>query len=165
MDKIIYTLIIAAIGGYVGIKLKIPAGAMIGAMVFVAIYNIKTSQGYIPRDFKLVAQVVVGAMLGLNFNMESILALKKLILPSIVLVVGLTVFSLLLGILIHKITGLDLVTALFSSSPGGLTDMSLLSEAYGAQTHIVALMHLIRLTTVITIFPILIKFLKEHFMF
>lgn len=165
MDKIIYTLIIAAIGGYVGIKLKIPAGAMIGAMVFVAIYNIKTSQGHIPRDFKLVAQVVVGAMLGLNFNMESILALKKLVLPSIVLVVGLTVFSLLLGILIHKITGLDLVTALFSSSPGGLTDMSLLSEAYGAQTHIVALMHLIRLTTVITIFPILIKFLKEHFMF
>lgn len=165
MEKIIYTLIVAAIGGYVGIKLKIPAGAMIGAMVFVAIYNIKTSQGYIPRDFKLVAQVVVGAMLGLNFNMESILALKKLVLPSIVLVVGLTVFSLLLGILIHKITGLDLVTALFSSSPGGLTDMSLLSEAYGAQTHIVALMHLIRLTTVITIFPILIKFLKEHFMF
>ncbi|MPM28603.1 hypothetical protein SDC9_75129 [bioreactor metagenome] len=165
MDKIIYTLIIAAIGGYVGIKLKIPAGAMIGAMVFVAIYNIKTSQGYIPRDFKLVAQVVVGAMLGLNFNMESILALKKLILPSIVLVVGLTVFSLLLGILIHKITGLDLVTALFSSSPGGLTDMSLLSEAYGAQTHVVALMHLIRLTTVITVFPILIKFLKEHLMF
>jgi len=165
MEKIIYTLIVAAIGGYVGIKLKIPAGAMIGAMVFVAIYNIKTSQGYIPRDFKLVAQVVVGAMLGLNFNMESILALKKLILPSIVLVVGLTVFSLLLGILIHKITGLDLVTALFSSSPGGLTDMSLLSEAYGAQTHVVALMHLIRLTTVITIFPILIKFLKEHLMF
>ncbi|EQB88135.1 membrane AbrB-like protein [Clostridium punense] len=165
MEKIIYTLIVAAIGGYVGIKLKIPAGAMIGAMVFVAIYNIKTSQGYIPRDFKLVAQVVVGAMLGLNFNMESILALKKLILPSIVLVVGLTVFSLLLGILIHKITGLDLVTALFSSSPGGLTDMSLLSEAYGAQTHVVALMHLIRLTTVITVFPILIKFLKEHLMF
>jgi len=165
MEKIIYTLVIAAVGGYIGIKLKIPAGALIGAMVFVAAYNIKTSQGYIPRDFKLVAQIVVGGMLGLNFNMEAISALKKLILPSIVLVIGLTIFSLLLGILIHKITGLDLVTALFSSSPGGLTDMSLLSEAYGAQTHIVALMHLIRLTTVITIFPIIIKFLKEHFLF
>lgn len=165
MEKIIYTLIIAGIGGYVGIKLKVPAGALIGAMIFVAIYNIKTSQGYIPKDFKLIAQIVVGAMLGLNFNMQSILALKKLILPSIVLVLGLTIFSLLLGILIHKITGLDLVTALFSSSPGGLTDMSLLAEAYGAQTHVVALMHLIRLTTVITIFPIIIKFLKEHFLF
>jgi uncharacterized protein len=164
MEKIIYTLIIAGIGGYIGVKLKVPAGALIGAMIFVAIYNIKTSQGYIPKDFKLIAQIVVGAMLGLNFNMEAILSLRKLILPSIVLVLGLTIFSLLLGLLIYKITGLDLVTALFSSSPGGLTDMSLLSEAYGAQTHIVALMHLIRLTTVITIFPIIIKFLKEHFL-
>lgn len=165
MEKIVYTLIIGAIGGYLGIKLKIPAGALVGSMFLVAIYNIFTGHGHVPKNFKLIAQIVVGAMLGLNFTMDAILELKNLILPAIVLVLGLTIFSILLGILIYKFTGLDLTTALFSSSPGGLTDMTLISEEYGAKTHIVAILHLIRLTTVIAVFPIIINFLKENFSF
>ncbi len=172
MDKIIYTLIIGAIGGYLGIKLKIPAGAMIGSMIAVAIYNVFSKNGYVPSNFKLVAQIVIGAIIGLNFTMDSILELKNLIIPSIILVIGLTFFSLLLGLIIFKLTGsslfkmdgLDLPTALFSAAPGGLTDMVIMSESFGAQTHIVALLHLIRLTTVLTVLPLAIKFLTEKFL-
>ena len=35
MQRIIFTLIVGIIGGYIGIKLKIPAGAMIGSMMVV----------------------------------------------------------------------------------------------------------------------------------
>ena len=162
MDKILYTILIAGAGGYVGIKLKIPAGALIGAMVFVAVYNIYTGQGKIPTNFKIVAQIVVGGMIGLNFTMDTIHGLKKLIIPALILVIGLTLFSICLGFVISRLTGLDLVTALFSSSPGGLTDMVLISEAYGAEIHKVALLHLIRLITVITVLPLVIKFFS-HF--
>ncbi|SHJ53284.1 AbrB family transcriptional regulator [Paramaledivibacter caminithermalis] len=161
MDRIIYTLLIAGAGGYIGIKLRIPAGALIGSMAFVAIYNIYTEQGNIPTNFKLVAQIVVGGMIGLNFTMETISGLKKLIVPALILVVGLTLFSICLGFIIHRLTGLDLVTSLFSCSPGGLTDMTLISEAYGAQTHKVALLHLIRLITVITVLPMAIKLFSQ----
>lgn len=161
MDKIIYTLLIAGAGGYIGIKLKIPAGALIGAMVFVAIYNIYTGQGEIPKNFKLAAQILVGGMIGLNFTMETIKGLKELIIPALMLVIGLTLFSISLGFVISKLTGLDLVTALFSCSPGGLTDMTLISEAYGAQTYKVALLHLIRLITVITVLPLVIKLFSQ----
>ena len=161
MDKVLYTILIAGAGGYIGIKLKIPAGALVGAMIFVAIYNIYTGQGDIPKNFKLVAQVVVGGMIGLNFTMDTVHGLKKLIVPALILVVGLTLFSIFLGFIISKITGLDLVTALFSSSPGGLTDMVLISEAYGAEIHKVALLHLIRLITVITVLPLAINFFSK----
>lgn len=161
MDKILYTLLIAGVGGYVGIKLKIPAGALIGAMAFVAIYNIYTGQGNIPKNFKLVAQIVVGGMIGLNFTMDSIQGLKKLIVPALILVIGLTLFSICLGFLISRLTGLDLITSLFSCSPGGLTDMTIISEAYGAEIHKVALLHLIRLITVITVLPLVIKLFSQ----
>jgi len=161
MDKILYTLLIAGAGGYVGIKLKIPAGALIGAMVFVAIYNIYTGQGNIPKNFKLAAQIVVGGMIGLNFTIDAISGLKKLIVPALILVIGLTLFSICLGFIISRLTGLDLVTALFSSSPGGLTDMTLISEAYGAEVHKVVLLHLIRLITVITVLPLVIRLLSQ----
>lgn len=157
LDKIFYTLLIAALGGFIGIKAKIPAGALVGAMISVAIYNIYTGRGEIPYNFKLLSQIVVGGMIGLNFTMDSIQQIKKIIIPSIILVIGLTLFSLILGLLIHKITGVDLITALFSSAPGGITDMTLISEAYGADITKVALLHLMRLVTVITIMPLAIK--------
>lgn len=149
---------VAAIGGIIGIKLKIPAGALIGAMISVAIYNIASSKAAIPSSFKMGAQILVGGMIGLNFTLEAVTGLKKLILPSIVLVIGLTALCLTLGLIISKVTGIDLVTALFSSSPGGLADMVLISDAYGADTTTVALMHLIRLITVVTLMPIAIRF-------
>lgn len=155
------TLVVGLIGGYIGVKLNIPAGAMIGSMISVGIYNIFTSSGYIPPNFKLLAQVIIGCAVGLNFTMDSILGLKKIIIPSIILVIGLTTLSILLGYIIHKFTGLDLQTALFSSAPGGLADMTIMSEAFGAQTHIVALLHLIRLTTVLTVLPVVIKILTS----
>lgn len=164
MEKVIYTLVVGTIGGYFGIKFKIPAGAMIGAMTFVAIYNIFTSAGQVPDNFKIVAQIVIGSMIGLNFTMDSVSGLKNLIIPSIVLVLGLTALSIILGFIIHKVTGLDLPTALFSSAPGGITDMVIMSESFGAKTHIVALLHLIRLTTVLTILPIVIKFFTSKLM-
>lgn len=157
MEKIFYTLLIAFIGGIIGIKVKIPAGALVGAMISVAIYNIYTGKGEIPYNFKLLSQIVVGGMIGLNFTIDSVQQIKKIILPSVILVVGLTVFSLLLGFIIHKISGIDLITALFSSAPGGITDMTLISEAYGADITKVALLHLMRLVTVITIMPLAIK--------
>ncbi|TCO77494.1 AbrB family transcriptional regulator [Marinisporobacter balticus] len=157
MDKIFYTLGVASIGGFIGIKFKIPAGAFIGAMIAVAIYNICTELGTLPSNFKLAAQIVVGGMIGLNFTMDTVHALKDLIVPACILIVGLTFFSIGLGFIISKLTGLDLVTALFSCSPGGLTDMALISEAYGAQTPKVVLLHLMRLITVIMVLPIVIK--------
>lgn len=44
MQRIIFTLIVGIIGGYIGIKLKIPAGAMIGSMIFVGGYNVLAGQ-------------------------------------------------------------------------------------------------------------------------
>ena len=159
MQNLIYTLLIGSIGATIFTKLKVPAGAMIGSMVFVAIFNILTSKGYMPSDLKIVGQVIVGSIVGLNFNKEAILGLKKLVKPASLLVVGLTSTSLILGFSIYKITGLDLITALFSCAPGGLTDMTIMSESFGAKIHIVAILHLIRLITVLTIFPIVIKFI------
>lgn len=162
MDKVFYTLLVAGLGGIIGIKLKIPAGALIGAMIFVAIYNITTGRGEIPFNMKILAQIVVGGMIGLNFKMETVYELKNLIAPALMLVLGLTVFSICLGFIISKLTGLDLITALFSCSPGGLTDMTLIAEEYGAETPKVALLHLMRLITVITVLPIVINIVAKY---
>lgn len=161
MERIIYTLLIAGIGGYLGIKLKVPAGAFVGAMIAVAIFNMYTGKGQMPMQFKLVAQIVVGGMIGLNFKMDTLSELKSLLMPALIILIGLTFYCILLGFIIHKVTGLDLVTSLFSTSPGGITDMTLISEAYGAETPKVAILHLVRLVTVITVLPAAIGYFSK----
>lgn len=161
MEKIAWTMIIAGIGGLIGIKLKIPAGALIGSMIFVAIYQIGWERGVIPVNFKLIAQMIVGGMIGLNFTRSSLAGLKELWIPALILISGLTLSWLILGFLIAKLTGLELVTALFSSAPGGLADMTLMAEAYGAEISNVALLHLIRMLVVVTVLPFIIGWLTN----
>jgi membrane AbrB-like protein len=161
LGGIIITLIIAGIGGFIGIKLKIPAGALIGAMISVALTNIFYGKGEIPANFRLIAQIIVGGMIGLNFSKESVCGLKNLIGPALIMVVGLLVSCIILGLLIWKLTGLNLITALFSSAPGGLTDMALISEAYGADISKVALLHLVRLISLITVLPVIIRMITR----
>ena len=66
--NIISTLLIAAAGGLIGIRLKIPAGALIGAMLAVAAFKIGTGKGELPITFRLGAQIVVGGMIGLDLS-------------------------------------------------------------------------------------------------
>ncbi len=153
---ILITLMVAFAGGLIGIKLKIPAGALVGAMLAVAVMKIGTGRGDIPYSYKILAQIVVGGMLGLNFSIDTVKGLKELIFPAMIVVIGLTLFSVILGFVLSRLTGMDLITALFSVSPGGLTDMTLISGAYGADTPTVALLHLMRLLTVITVLPTVI---------
>ncbi|MDK2868716.1 MAG: hypothetical protein PWP51_1869 [Clostridiales bacterium] len=162
MLKVVYTLLVAAIGGLIGLKLKIPAGTLIGSMVAVGLFNITTGQGTVPVNLKIGAQIVIGGIIGLNFTMDMIRQLRLMIVPALILIVGLTTFCLALAFIIHKTTGMDLMTALFSCSPGGLADMSILSEAYGAETAKVVVMHALRLMTVVMIFPVIFGFLARR---
>lgn len=156
MKKILYTLAVAFAGGYGGILLKIPAGALIGAMFAVGAFNMYTGKGKIPGSFKTLSQIAVGGIIGLNFTVETLGSLKYLIAPALLLVLGLMLYCIFLGFIIHKLTGLDLITSLFSTSPGGLADTSIISDAYGADTPKVAMLHLVRLITVISLLPAII---------
>lgn len=162
MENVMLTLIVAGIGGLIGIRLKIPAGALIGSMISVAIFNILSDKGQMPTSFKLVAQIAIGGFIGLSFSKETVAGLKDLILPTIILVAGLMVFSVALGFIMYKSTDMDFITALFSTAPGGIADMTIISEAYGADIKKVALLHLMRLVSVITVLPLIIRYIAER---
>ena len=54
------TLLAAAAGGLLALKLKIPAGAIIGGMVFVAALNIIWGIASVPSGARVVVQSVAG---------------------------------------------------------------------------------------------------------
>jgi len=157
MDKIFITLLIGILGGLLGHKTGLPSGTLLGAMLAVGVFNMTTGSGKLPTQTSLVTQILVGTIIGLNFNIGNLKAISQLILPSVITVIGLMSMSIILGVILYKTTGLDLVTALFSTCPGGLTSMTLVANEYGAQTEVVVLFHTLRLVSVITLMPFLSK--------
>ena len=158
----VFTLAIAAAGGFIGIKLKLPAGGLVGSMVAVALAQIGGLRlGSMPPGAMIVLQVLVGMMIGLGITREAALEMKQLALPGLLLVLGMVVAGVTMGFLVKKISGLDLVTSLYSTAPGGMMDMVLISSTQGADAPKVAVLHLMRLAGVIIILPPLLRWLVK----
>jgi len=77
-----WTLLAAFAGGYVGVKLKIPAGALIGALVAtVAIRFLSTKASEIPYIFSFLGQVFIGLIIGAGVTLELFDNLSKCWFP------------------------------------------------------------------------------------
>ena len=158
MEKLMLTAVAAIAGGLIGHFCKIPSGAMIGSMLGVALLNIFWNKAALPPNYAVVLQIAAGAMVGTRITMDTVASLKNLVVPVLIIVFGVVVINFALGLAISRFSSLDITTAMFSSSPGGMTEMALAADSLGADISIVALLQLIRLLTTITLMPPLLRF-------
>ena len=153
------TMILALISGALGKFLGVPGGAIAFSMLGCAAYNIKTDRGYMPLRVRKFVQVFAGSLIGTTVGRQQAMKMLELWDVVILAVVSFIVLDLVAGAIIAKCTDMDLVTALFSCAPGGLTDMTLIAADLGADGVKVAGMHMIRLVSVIAFYPTVISFL------
>lgn len=145
--------VVATIGGYSAKKLKIPSGLLIGSLVFASIWNIFVSAYIFPSSLKFASKIVAGVLVGMRINKKDLVNFKKMLKPLIFLVVGMLCYTMILAFLIHQFAGVDIKTAMFACTPGGLSDMVLIAESYGANVPQVVLIQTVRLISIICIFP------------
>jgi uncharacterized protein len=162
MHNLFITLIIGIIGGVIVMRLKVPTGAMMGAMISVALFNILTDDASMPQNVRVLTQIAAGALVGTKIKYKDVQDLRYMIKPAILMIASMIILDLSMGYLMYRITGLDLITSLFACAPGGLVDTSLISSDLGADSSKVAILHLIRLSSVMILFPILMKFISER---
>lgn len=163
MTGLFMTLIIGAVGGLIALRFKIPAGAMVGSMLAVAIYNVITGQAFMPQDVRIITQIIAGAFIGTGIRYKDVIDIRKMIKPAAYMVSSMIILDLLMGYVMYLLTGIDLITALFACAPGGVVDMSLISSDLGADSSKVAILQLVRLMSVMIIFPPLMKLISVNF--
>lgn len=155
--RLLITLAAGCIGGSLALKAKMPAGALVGAMVFAAAWNLFTNTAYIPWYFKPCAQSVAGAFIALPLTRAQVKNLRGLLKPAAVVVAGMLLFSIGSGYLCRSSTAgqVTLISGFLMSSPGGMTDIVLMAGDLGADTLQVSVVHLIRNFTNLLVFPLL----------
>ena len=157
MLEIILTAATAIAGGFIGKRLRLPAGFMLGALLATGLLNILWPAATFPTDARIVAQLIAGAYIGMTVTRASLHELRQMMLPSLVLFAGVAFFALVSGFAIYWLSDLELTTALLATVPGGIVDMSMISLEFGAQPQIVAALQLERLVVIMSVYPFILK--------
>ncbi|WP_421952953.1 AbrB family transcriptional regulator [Pelagibacterium sp.] len=140
----------------IGKRLSVPAPHMMAPLVLSAVAHMS---GWIvvelPAVLVAAAQVVIGAGIGCRFAGTRLAFLGRVFVHGLVFVAIVLSFCLLLAVCLTGWVGQPAPTIVMAFSPGGLTELSLLSLAAGLDAGYVAAHHLVRQLTVVTVAPFL----------
>ncbi len=152
------TIGIAIVGGLIGLKLKIPAGAIVGALLLTGLYNIVTGMATMPTYTSLFTQVGTGAFVGAQVGREDVVRLRKMLLPAGLALGMIMACSVTMGFTMTIVSDLDLVTAMFSCATGGILEMSLICDELGGNATFTALFQTLRVVIVVSFIPSMIAY-------
>jgi membrane AbrB-like protein len=151
------------LGGLLGAKLKIPAGALIGAMLTIIFFKIFMKVHWdIPRSFTFVLQVFLGIMVGASFQPELVQVMKKIAIPVIISCVVLVGTGVILAVVFTRLGLVDIGTAYLGTSPGAMSALIVLALESEAQPMLVVCFHFIRVVFVILTAPLIFRLVSGH---
>jgi membrane AbrB-like protein len=166
--KMIFSLIFIFILGYSGYRifnlLHIPLGAVGSSLITLAIV---TSQGFECAELHgyiiTILQVIIGVTIGCRFKKTHIPIMKSLFVPGLISSIWMVLICLAVGIVLAEITELDLGTALYSSVPGGLSEIGLLALSFNLSVPTVTLIQFIRIVSIRMSLPLVVSYFNFWF--
>lgn len=153
---VFFTLLAAAAVGLVLNKLRVPGGMMVGAVVGACAINLALGSTQMPSFFKTAAQIVAGAFIGAGVSRGELGEMRKAFKPAAIVILGLLALNILSGLVISKVSSIDLLTALLGTTPGGISDVPIVAAEMGADASKVLVMQLVRFVVGIGVFPTII---------
>jgi len=127
---------------------RMPAALLLGAMLGAILVAITDGTPRIPRRAFVVAQGVIGCLVTRSITPEILVSLRQdwLIFLSVTLTVILVCAGM--GWVLARKQLLPGTTAIWACSPGGASVMTLMSDAYGGDMRLVAVMQYLRVIIV-----------------
>ncbi len=117
------TLAAAAAGGLAAVVLGVPAGALLGSSLTVALLSVLTGKGAVPPRLRDAGFATIGVALGGGIDADLAARLPAW-LPSLGLLVLSLVATLWLGTLaLQRLPGLDRETAVLATAPGTMSNV------------------------------------------
>lgn len=154
-------VVLGAAGAYLGHRLPVPAGVLLGTLVAVGAVSVAgpslgLPQIPVPPGATPVLQILLGMMVGLRMDRGALRSGLHALVPASLLAVAITALAVVSALLASAFTSIDIITAMFAAAPGGLTEMTTTSIAFGADAVGVATLQLVRVLLAILIVNVLL---------
>lgn len=156
LARMAMSLAIGIAGAVFGQLAGLPLPYMLGPLLFAAIAALAGAPMLMFPYGREFGQVIVGLGIGLRFTPTVALATVKL-LPAMALSTVLMMLTTMgAAFLMQRLAGIDRRTAFFSTAAAGIIEMAVIATQKGANSSIVAVTHLIRVTLIVATVPFLV---------
>ncbi len=156
-------LVLAAIIGVPLARIcSMPAAPVFGPMLVSGAFHMA---GWVtiapPTVFIVVAQMVIGTSIGTRFAGATFTEIRRDVGFAVLATSMMLVISLCFAAVISWSAQMSLSQAFLAYAPGGLTEMALLTLAINQDVAYVSTIHIIRITMVIGIAPVIFKLARS----
>jgi membrane AbrB-like protein len=153
---------VAALGAWAAVRLKIPAGALLGPMVLGALlHGTGLVRIAIPAPVLDGAYLAIGLTIGLLYTRATVRyalrVLPQLVASTVVLIALCGASAALLVATIH----VDALTAYLATTPGGLDSVTVIALGSGANAPLVLAVQALRIVVVIVSGPAVAKLIAR----
>lgn len=146
---------IAIVGLTAGQPLRLPAAHLTGPLLLTAGLNASgVVDLHLPVWLIAVAQLVIGASLGLRFKGVSLRLLRRSLGLSLLSVLFMLLLGGLFAMALHRATGIEFLHLLISFAPGGVAEMSVIALSLAANPALVSLHHVVRILLTVVQMPL-----------
>ncbi len=153
----------AVLGVFLGKMLRLPAAPVFGPMILSGVAHVAAWVTVPPPTlFVIGAQITIGTIIGTRFVGATFAEVRRDVGLSAVASFLMLIVAVIFAEGIVLLTAIPLAQAFLAFSPGGLTEMSLLTLALDQDVAYVSVMHIVRITLVIAIAPFVFSLFNRH---
>jgi len=147
-------------GGVLALGTGIPAAPLAGALIGAALVSLSGRVDAVawPSGTRTVLEIAIGTVIGSSLTAAALGELRQLWKPAVLITFTLVVTGVVVGLWCSRLLGIDPVVALLGAAPGGISGMSLVGAEFGVGAA-VAVLHAVRLITVLLVLPLVVKLL------
>lgn len=162
LTKILETYVIAGLSGLLFYVLSLPIPWMLGPITGMLLWKTGTKRTLATTTVLTnVGLIILGIYFGQSFTKETFITVGPYIVPFFTLTIVIISINVLNSIFVTRFIGIDRMTSVFASIPGGLSEMVAASESLKANTALVTIFQTIRLLTVVFIVPFVVVHLFD----
>ncbi len=156
------TIAVAAFGALVAVRLKVPAGAVLGPMVLGAIlHGAGAVRIALPPVALDAAYLTIGLSIGLLYTQATVRYVLRLLPQLLAATVVLVLLCCLSAALLVTVLHVDPLTAYLATTPGGIDSVTAIALGSGANVPLVLAIQALRLFVVLLTAPALAKLIAR----
>ncbi|MGH8868322.1 MAG: AbrB family transcriptional regulator [Actinomycetes bacterium] len=150
-------------GALAGRLLRLPLAPLLGAIVGSSLFHVAVGGGgTLPGWWVFVAQVAVGSAVGSRLGPRVLHDFREILLPGMLVVLVLVPAGIALGLAVWTTHKTGLVESVFGLVPGGVGEMVAAVTSLDGDGALVAGMHVVRLVVVLSVLPLVVRWMRRR---
>jgi membrane AbrB-like protein len=159
-----FLILLSMLGGFIFSCFRVPIPWLLGSLTIACLVStIGFKWGNFQETIEIhslwrqMGQTILGIELGQNFHLSIIRVFENHFMIIFITLLSTIAISILSGIVLWRFTSANIMTSLFSSTPGGVSTMPSIAEEAGANALVVSIIQTLRILLVVGVIPILVS--------